>query len=369
MRSHIDSHTIDYQLLGLTIVLTVFGLIILTSASSVLGFERFQDTYYFTKQQLINIFLGAIGLIAAIKIPVDIWKRLAFPLFVTSLVMLVLVFLPGIGVEINNAKSWLRLGPVQFQPSEFAKLAFLLYLAVWFERRGDHVKNFSYGLLPFLVLTGVLAILIILEPDPGTVFIIIAISLGVFFVAGGRILHLIGLCLLSSVVVASLILSAPYRTERLRVFLNLGHDPTGVGYHINQAVLAIGSGGIGGKGLGHSRQKFSYLPEVAGDSIFAVMGEELGFIFTTGFIVLLTLLVKRLIDLAEAARHGFERYFIIGCALWIGIQSFVNMGAMMGLIPLTGLPLPFVSHGGTAMIALLTAMGICLGISRTVKVR
>lgn len=354
----------DYRLLALTLALTAFGLFMLSSASSYTGFERFHDTYYFTKQQLVHAVLGIAAMLILARIPRNFWKTIAFPAFVASLILLLLVLIPGIGVKINNARSWIDLGFTTLQPSEFAKVSFLLYLSLWLERRRGKVHEMAYGFLPFLALLGLLAGLILLQPDPGTMFIVAATAISVFFVAGGKFMHICILMLVGALLAGGLIMSAPYRRERIKVFLDPASDPSGVGYHVNQAMLAIGSGGMWGVGLGKSRQKFNYLPEVAGDSIFAVIGEEVGFVVSVAYIVALGFFLTRLTYSAEQSRDDFGRYFTIGVALWIGIQSLVNIGAMIGLLPLTGLPLPFVSFGGTALLATLSAVGIVLSLSR-----
>src|SRR3989338_1719632 len=356
---------LDYQLLGLTLLLTLFGLVMLSSASSVLGYERFGDTYFFTKQQAVHIVLGLIALAAAARIPPSWWRALALPGFLVTLALLVLVFIPGVGLSGNNLHSWVSLGPLNFQPSEFAKLGFLLYLAAWLEKRREHLGNFSYGFIPFLVLVGILAGLVLLQPDVGTVALIIITSIALYFVAGAKLRHLIIVGALACALLAAAVLSAPYRIERFLVLLDPGRDPGGVGYHVRQAMIAIGSGGWRGSGLGQSRQKYNYLPETAGDSIFAVMGEELGFLFTTAFVILLSLLVYRLMRCARTAPTDMGRCFIAGVALWIAVQSLFNIGAMIGILPLTGVPLPFVSFGGSAILSLLAAVGVCLSLSRT----
>ncbi|MFA4873045.1 MAG: putative lipid II flippase FtsW [Patescibacteria group bacterium] len=358
-------HAVDYKLLGLILLLTIFGLVMLASASNVLGFERFGDTYYFTKQQLLHVGVGLIAMLVSIKISPALWQKLAFPAFAVTLVLLVLVFIPGIGITINNAKSWINVGVSTLQPSEIAKLTFLLYICVWFKKRKTHLTSTLYGLLPFLTLLGLLAGLVFLQPDPGTVAIIIIMSLGVFYGAGAKYTHIFSLTIIAVMLIGSAILISPYRKDRVAVFLNPERDPTGVGYHVNQSMIAIGSGGWWGLGLGKSRQKFSYLPESAGDSIFAVIGEEGGFIVSVGLIILLGILIYRLFDIASRVPDEFSRYFVLGVIFWIGVQSFVNMAAMIGIVPLTGLPLPLVSFGGTAVLSTLTALGVCLSISRT----
>jgi cell division protein FtsW len=250
------------------------------------------------------------------------------------------------------------------QPSEIVKLTFLLYLAAWLEKRKEKVKDFAYGFLQFLVYLGIVAILIILQPDIGTVSIIIFTSIAVFYVAGARFSHIALVLTGTATGLFALIKIAPYRVERLTAFLNPSVDPQGVGYHINQALLAVGSGGWLGLGLGQSKQKFQYLPEVAGDSIFAIMAEELGFIIIVIFIVLFFMIFWRMIKIASKTEDFFGHLVAVGIGVWILGQFFVNVGAMLRLVPLTGLPLPLVSYGGTAMMVMMAAVGIVVNISK-----
>ncbi|MBI5466706.1 MAG: FtsW/RodA/SpoVE family cell cycle protein, partial [Candidatus Kerfeldbacteria bacterium] len=259
---------------------------------------------------------------------------------------------------------WLSIGPMLFQPSELAKLTFVLYLAAWFERRDHIIGSFREGLVPFLVTLGLVGGLILSEPDLGTTLIIILISLTLYFIAGGSIKHLSGLALVGSILVALAIKLEPYRAQRFTVFLNPELDPQGIGYHIQQAWLAIGSGGLFGLGLGHSRQKFNYLPEPAGDSIFAVMAEELGFLFVLLFIFAWVSVTIRGLRIGRTAPDRFGQLVATGITVWLAFQTFLNIGALSGLLPLTGIPLPLMSYGGSAMIVTLPAIGILMNISR-----
>lgn len=354
----------DLGLLILILGLTVFGVIILASASGPTGFARFEDSYYFVKHQLLfGVLPGIIAMLVMMRIPYRTWKRFALPLFIISIVLLVLVFVPGIRAEYGTARSWIRLGPLSMQPSEIVKLTFLLYLAAWLERRGEGVRDFRSGLIPFVLLLGLVMAFLILEPDTGSTAIIVVQAIAVYFVAGSRLSHLAllgggGLALL-----ALLIKVSPYRAARLMTFLHPELDPQGVGYHVNQALLAVGSGGFFGLGLGHSRQKFQYLPEVHGDSIFAVLAEELGFFVSAALVVLFLLFLWRGIRVAAHAPDRFGKLLAVGILAWIVFQAFINIGAMLGLTPLTGVPLPFISYGGTALVTTLAAAGLLLNIS------
>ncbi len=267
-----DSRPIDYVLLAMVGTIVLFGLMMLASASAPSGFERFGDSYYFVKHQLIfGLIPGIAGMVAFSRIPYVFWKKHAWNLLLVSIALLVLVFIPGLSAGIGTAHSWLSVGGwFSLQPSEVVKLTFLFYLAAWLERRGERgVRDVHAGFLPFLVA---------LQPDVGTMTVIAAMSLAVYFVAGAPVIYVGGLIAAGVAGLALLIGLAPYRAARFTTFLNPELDPQGIGYHINQALLAIGSGGWFGLGYGHSRQKFQYLPEVSGDSIFAIVAEEMGLV-------------------------------------------------------------------------------------------
>ncbi len=342
-------------------LLLVFGLVILASATAVVGYADFGNNYYYLKHQILfGLLPGLILFLICAKIPYTFWKKNALLIFLFSLLLLALVFVPGISKSNENAQSWLNIAGASLQPSELAKLALIIYLSAWFAKSKEHVRSFSHGLLPFVIFLGLAAGLIALQPDIGTLSIIILIAVGIYFVAGAKLSHLFGLILLGSCLFTLLIKIDPdgKRLNRFLAFVKPGLDPQGIGYHISQALLAIGSGGLLGLGLGHSRQKFQYLPEVAGDSIFAVMAEEVGFVVCLLFLILLVYFVAQILKTAKEAKDDFVKFLAVGLAVWIGGQSIINIGAMVGLLPLTGVPLPFVSFGGTALFSLLAGCGI-----------
>ncbi|MBI2484114.1 putative lipid II flippase FtsW [Candidatus Uhrbacteria bacterium] len=358
--------TPDYLLVGCFILLVLIGLVMLSSASSVVSFQKFDTTYYYITHQLLFGFLpGLLFCYLASRIDYHVWEGLAPIFLVLSIGLLLLVFIPGFGFEAGGAQRWAHIGPIVFQPSEVVKLTFLLYLAAWLtKRKGPEMRDLSYGFLPFVVLVGSVSLLVILQPDMGTMGIIALISAFMYVMSGAPLAHL-GLIGLGGVALSYVLLQvAPYRMERLTVFLNPGLDPLGNGYHINQALLAIGSGGIFGRGFGLSRQKYAYLPEVVGDSIFAVIAEELGFILAVGLIALFVFFAMRGLRIARRAPDSFGFLISVGIVSWIIFQAFVNIGAMIAMLPLTGIPLPFVSYGGTALIVSMTAVGILINISR-----
>ncbi len=356
----------DYVLLSYFGILLVFGLMMLTSASSAVGQDRFGDNYFFIKRQLMfGVVPGLIAFLFFSKISYQTLKRLSLWIFLGSLLLLIAVLIPGIGSTYDtNARSWISLFGFSFQPSEFAKLGIILFMASYLAARGQGIKDFQHGFLTTLVLGMIPIGLVVLQPDVGTTSIMFAILFGLLFLAGAKMSHLGGLAALGVAALAVMVIIAPYRAARLTTFLHPELDPQGQGYHINQAFLAIGSGGFLGLGFGHSRQKFQYLPEVHADSIFAIIAEEMGFVFAAGLLVLLFLIVSRSLMIAKHAPDQFGRLLCGGIVVWFMTQSLLNIGAMVGLLPLTGVPLPFVSHGGTALMIEMAAAGMILNVSR-----
>lgn len=359
-------HAPDLIFLSCFAFVAIFGLVMLSSASSAVAFQRFGNNLYYVTHQLLNGFIpGVIACVAASMVDYHLWRRLGFTIFVASIILLIAVLIPGLGVSFGGAQSWLGLGPIVFQPAEVTKLAFIMYLAAWLEKRDKKViKDFSDGFVPFLISLGIVMALMLAQPDVGTMTVIVMIALMVYFAAGADIKHLLGFGAFGAAGLLFLIKIAPYRTARLTVFLHPELDPQGIGYHINQALLAIGSGGMFGLGFAHSRQKHLYLPEVIGDSIFAIIAEELGFVVVCIFLAVLFTMMYRGYQIARQAPDNFGRFMTVGIISWIGFQSFINIAAMVGLMPITGLPLPFVSYGSSSLIVLFTAMGIVINISR-----
>jgi cell division protein FtsW len=338
----------------------------IASAGVAIGWQKYNDVYYNFKHQL---FLGVLpGLAFFIFFYFFDYKKLerwAAPMLFASIALLVLVFIPGIGAPWGTSYSWLYIFGYSLQPSEIVKLTFLLYLAAWLAQKHEHhLKDINYGFLPFIIVLAIIATLLILEPDTGTMVIIVVMSLAVYFAAGGSLVHLTWLGLAGLGGLWALIKISPYRAQRLTTFLHPELDPQGIGYHINQALLAVGSGGWLGLGYGHSRQKFAYLPEATGDSIFAIIAEELGFFLTVALIALYAFIAVRGLKLAAACRDPFGRLLVVGIITWLTTQVVVNIGAILGVMPMTGIPLPFISYGGTAMMVSLAATGILANISK-----
>ena len=363
-------HKPDYVFLGLIGVIVIFGLIMLSSASSAVAYEKFGDNYWYLKHQIIfGLLPGIAAFFLTARFDYRRWKKYALPLLIASVVLLLLVFIPGLGAGYGSAKSWINIFGMSFQPSELVKLTFLIYLSAWLAtKRGERdMRDASSSFIPFVVAFGIIAILMAIQPDTGTLSVIAVTSLVVYFSAGAPLLHIGWIAGAGALFFLLLVKIAPYRAARLMTFLHPELDPQGVGYHINQALLAIGSGGFLGLGLGLSRQKFQYLPEVAGDSIFAIIAEELGFIFAAALIVAFIFLAMRGLKIAKEAPDGFGRLLAIGITSWFVFQAFINIGAMAGLLPLTGIPLPFISYGGTALTVCFAATGIMANISKYTK--
>ncbi len=360
-------HPPDYFLLGIVIFLIGFGLVMLSSAGAVVGFEKFGQADYFFRRQLTSFFVGLALFFFFVRVDYHVWRRFAFPALVGTIALLLLVFFPGIGFKAGGAQRWIHLGSFLIQPSEIVKLTFVIYLSVWLEKQGKGLHDFYYGLLPFAVLLGSVVILVLVQPDLGTVITIFSVSLVLYFSAGASMKHLGVLIFGALASFFVLVKMAPYRAARLTVFLHPELDPQGKGYHINQALLAIGSGGLFGVGLGHSRQKYNFLPEVTGDSIFAVIAEELGFIVAIGLLVLFVLLLRRGLAIARGAPDNFGKYLATGVASGIIIQALINIAALSGLLPLTGIPLPFISSGGSSLVATMAGIGLLTNIARQTK--
>jgi cell division protein FtsW len=357
---------IDRWLFFGVMALVVFGLVMISSAGVAYSQSRFGDSYYFFKRQLLyGILPGLLALYFFQKFDYRRIKKFTIPLFMATLILLTLVFIPGIGASIYGANRWLQLGPISFQPSEMAKLATILYLAAWLESKGKKkIKDFFEGYVPFLGIIGVAGFLIIKQPDTGTLGILVLVSLSIYFASGANISHLLSTFILGIIGLLVLIKIEPYRMNRFSVFLNPEMDPRGIGYQINQALLALGTGGIFGLGIGHSRQKFNYLPEPVGDSIFAIIGEELGLLGAVTVIGLFLFVAVRGFFIAKNAPDDFGKLTAVGITSWIIFQAFINIAAMTSLIPLTGVPLPFVSYGGTSLVFLMAGVGILLNISK-----
>lgn len=353
------------KLLWVVGILVIFGLVVLSSAGLVDAQKKFGPSYYYVFHQLtFGILSGVALMLVLMRVKYTFWRKLAMPILFTAFTLMILVFVPGIGVVLNGAKSWIHIFGYTFQPSEFLKIALIIYFAAWFSGRADRVSNWTYGLVPFFAVLGFAGLLLALQPDIGTLGIVIIIALGVYFVAGidwKRFSVISSILLIACICIIAV---APYRLNRIKTLINPSIDPRGISYQVNQSLIAIGSGGIFGRGYGNSTQKLGFLPEPAGDSIFAVIGEELGLIGAGATILLFCLLCFFLSQIARASPDTFSRLYVMGVAIWIMMQTIVNIAAASGVGPLTGLPLPFISFGGSALATLLASLGIVLNIAK-----
>jgi cell division protein FtsW len=354
----------DYSIIFLVALLTIFGLAILASASSNLGKINFEDTYYYLKHQIVyGLIPGIIGFIIGAKIYYYRWEKIAIFLLVLSIVLLVLVYTP-VGIEVGGATRWLKLGPISFQPAETLKLTLVFYLAAWLGKNSERTKSFKAGFLPFIVVSAVIAGLLLKQPATSATVILLSVALIIYFVSGARLSYLLGAIILGIIALSLLIYLTPYRFERVSSYLMRDHDILKSGYHLNQSLIAIGSGGLFGVGYGQSTTKIHYLPEPIGDSIFAVIAEEFGFIGSISLLCVFILLIFKILFLIRKTENKFAQLLLTGFGSLLAIQTFINIAAISGLIPLTGTPLPFISYGGTALTVFLTISGIIVNISK-----
>lgn len=349
--------SLDLPLLFSVLVLIIFGLIIVYDASAVQGLKEFNDSLYYIRQQLIWVSLGLLLMVFFSQFDYKKLKIFATPLIIFSFCLLLVVFIPSLGVSGGGAHRWLKVGPVTVQPAEFIKLAAVIFLAAAFEKR--------VRLAPYLmIVTAVTIVTAILQKDLGSALVFVATNTLLYFGSGGSIWHFLVGFPVGILAVLILIFTSSYRSKRILAFLDPFSDPQGFTYHISQVLIALGSGGLFGLGLGHSRQKFEYIPEVATDSIFAIVGEELGFLGALFIFGLSVLLIIRGLRISQNCPDNFGRILALGLTCWLGIQTIVNLSSMTALLPLTGVPLPFISYGGSAIVANLIAVGILLNISK-----
>ncbi len=353
----------DYAILVTTLALVVVGLIFVYSSSFAIALAEFDDVNYFLFRQLGAALIGLVAMFALMRL--DYRKLRLFSPLLMLLAVLSLVAVLAVGTEVNGARRWVALGGLPpFQPSEFAKLAVIIYIAAWLASKGQEVKTFALGLAPFILLVGLVAALILMEPDTGTAAIVVMTTVALFFVAGGSMTHVFTLAGIGLVAGALLVLGGEYRADRVLAFTSAEDDPSGVGFHTLQLLIALGSGGIEGLGLGVSRQKFFYVPGAHTDGVFAIIGEETGFVGAMIVIGLFAYLVYRGFKVAMNARDEFGSYLAMGVICWIAFQALINIGGVTRSIPLTGIPLPFVSYGGSSLIMIMAGIGILLNVSR-----
>ncbi|HQF40904.1 MAG TPA: putative lipid II flippase FtsW [Candidatus Paceibacterota bacterium] len=357
----------DRFLFSLILILITGGFVIFSSAALGQVGRTSASFSVVALKQLLALFLGFVMMLIASKVPYKSWRKYSPYIFALALVLTSLVFVPGIGFGTNGARRWLDLGFTTFQPSEFLKFGLIVFLAAWLAARKEKIRNLKEGFLPFLIFLSVVCLLLLKQPDTGTLIVAIFVALSLFMIAGGRWSHLFIIILLGILLTGALIWTRPYIKDRLVTYLDPQKDSRGASWQINQSLIAIGSGGLVGRGFGQSIQKFNFLPEPIGDSIFAVAAEEFGFIGSTIIVGLFLLLALWGLKLMNKVKDSFGRLLGIGLVFLITVQSFVNIGAMIGIFPLTGLPLLFISQGGSALFFALIEVGIILNISKEVR--
>lgn len=353
----------DPILLAVVLLLTMFGVVMVYSASAVFASEKLHDGLWFFKRQAVGAALGLAAMLGAMKFG---WKRLealAVPLLLLSIGMLILVHVPGLGHSAGGARRWLKLGSFMFQPSEIGKVAYVLWLARSLTRKADKLQTFSGGLLPHLLMLGLFAVLLLLEPDFGTTVVIAALTFALLFVAGTRMSWLVGMVLAAVPVALVLVWRSPYRMQRFLTFLDPWADPHGRGYQTVESLLGFGAGGAFGVGLGESHQKLFFLPAAHTDFILSIVGEELGFAGVACVIFLFAMLAWRGVKAAHAAPEAFACYAALGLVLLFSFEALVNAGMALALLPTKGMALPFLSYGMSHVVSTLWAAGILLSIS------
>ncbi len=368
VRSYVSTPP-DTMLFAAVAALVGIGLVMIFSASSATAYAEHNDVAYYAKRQFVWLVVGLAIAFFAYRMDYHKLKAAAPYLLAGSVLSLVLVLVPHVGYVVNGARRWIGFSALEFQPSEFAKLSIVIYLAAMLANRGDRIRTLVKGLFPLCIPVFLIAVLIMKEPDMGTASLIVMISFAMFFAAGARLPHLAAILLATAPPAILAIIASPYQRARVFVFLNPWKDPENTGFHIVQSLLAIGSGGLFGVGLGASRAKYFYLPEQYTDFIFSVIGEELGLIGALAVVVLFLVFAYRAVKVAIAAPDRFGFFLVIGSMAVIVIQAFVNIGVVTSSWPVTGVPLPFISFGGSSLIVNLIAVAFIMNVGRHRRVR
>jgi cell division protein FtsW len=353
----------DLVLVVVVLALTLIGIAMVYSASGIKALDALDEPRYFLGWQSLWAAIGLVGMLAATRIDYHRYRTLAFPLFVVAIVLLAAVLIPSVGTTVNGAARWLRAGPVGIQPAELAKLALILYLGFWLGNRQDRIGR-GGTLVGFVVATGLTGVLVFAEPDLGTAIVIGAIALAMYFVAGARLWMFAALALLSAMLAFAGALAHPERVERLMTFIDPWKDPRDAGYQAIQALYGLALGGLSGEGLGAGREKFGFLPFPYTDSIFAILGDELGLVGTLAVMMLFLVLAYRGVRIALRAPDPTGALIATGITTWLVFQAWVNMAVVASLIPMTGITLPFISYGGSSLCVGLIAVGILLSVGR-----
>jgi cell division protein FtsW len=363
VRSYIASPP-DTLLFFAVASLVGIGLVMIFSASSATALMEHHDVAYYAKRQILWLIVGLIAAYATYRFDYHKLKHAAPYLLIFSIVSLVLVLVPHVGFSVNGARRWIGAASISLQPSEFAKLALVVYLSAMLATRGERIISLAKGLFPLCVPVAIMAVLVLKEPDMGTASLLVMVAFSMFFAAGARITHLLAIILATTPAVIVEVLASPYKRARIFAFLDPWKDAQNAGFHIVQSLLALGSGGLFGAGLGDSRAKFFYLPEQYTDFIFSILGEELGLIGALAVVILFVVLGYRAVRIAIAAPDRFGFFLAIGCAAVIVIQAFVNIGVVTSSWPVTGVPLPFISFGGSSLIVNLVAVALIANVGR-----
>lgn len=354
----------DYILFGAVILISIFGIVMIYSASSIWAEFKFHDAFKYVKQQSFFFIVGIVVMLISSKIDLDFIKKKANLILIGCLILLALVLIPGIGQVRNGSRSWFGFGGLGIQPSEFAKIGLIIFTAKYLQNNQKNMKDIKKGALPIFLVIGIFFLLIMLEPDFGTAFVITLTLVCLIFVSGLKISFFVKLGLLGILGVVALIIAAPYRMARIVSFLNPWSDPLGSGYQIIQSLYAIGPGGILGQGFMKSRQKHFYLPEPQTDFIFSIISEEFGFLGVIIVCSFFFLLFYRMIKIAMGSEDLFKKYLAFGLAFGIFIQAGLNLAVVVGLIPVTGVTLPFFSYGGSSLLVSMLSVGLVLNVSR-----
>jgi len=356
----------DPWILATTLILISIGIIMSYSASAVIAMDRFGDSLFFLKRQILWIAIGSVLMVMVMLFDYEEFKKVTLPLFALTFFLLVLLLFPAFSKEVGGARRWLALGPFSFQPSEFAKVSLILYMAHTLSRKTDKLRDFTFGYLPNLIVLGVMALLIALQPDLGTAILITIVISLLLYIAGVKMKHTLYTLLFSLPILVYAVLSVPYRKRRILAFLNPWDDPMDSGFQIIQSWFALGRGGLLGLGLGNGKQKLFYLPEPHTDFIFAVIGEELGYLGLFLVVLCFAIFLWRGLRVAMKVEDLYGSYLAAGFSLLIGVQALINIGVVIGALPTKGLPLPFISVGGSSMVVSMVSAGILLNVSNRI---
>jgi len=354
----------DHSILVLAVCLTCLGVVMVFSSSSIMAVRDYGDSLHFLKRQGAYAMLGFGVMALLMRIDLEVLRKAAWPVLAVCALLLVAVLIPGVGKKVGGAARWIKIAGFTFQPAEFVKIGLVLFMAHSLARKQDKVKSFRFGFLPYMLILAVLLGLLLAQPDLGSALTLGVVATAMLLVAGTRLSYLVSIGLFALPFLYFMVMNVDYRRRRILAFLNPWEDPSNTGFQIIQSWIAFGSGGAFGQGLGESKQKLFFLPEAHTDFIFSVIGEELGFIGVIVIAAMFMLLILRGLRTSLNAPNEFSCFLAFGITLLVGMQAFVNMAVVMGMVPTKGLALPFISYGGTSLVTTLAAIGILLNVSR-----